>query len=232
MKVILSAGNADELKSMLGCLNIDVPQRSKARKTHHPELYCIAHFLATLPVSRFLFPLTLTHPERPDFALEMQNVLIGIEHTEAVPENAAHADSLRGKGLGPDWYFISPAIPGEASKTRATLINEINSNEAGDGWVGNSAEKKWAEAMAHYVKAKLLKATANGFTRFPTNWLVVYDNWPLPPINFANAAPLLRSLLNEMKAFDTFDAVFILDDSQMCEIGNNLLNASPLIRLS
>ena len=37
--VILSAGNADELKSMLGCLNIDVPQRSKARTTHNAELY-------------------------------------------------------------------------------------------------------------------------------------------------------------------------------------------------
>jgi hypothetical protein len=221
MEVILRASTTEELKSGLAQLDIDVPDRSEGRSNHHTERYCIAHLLATLPETRLSFPLTLTHSDRPDFVLSMPKGDVGIEHTEAVPENVARAQFLRGKGFGPVVYFTPHATPGEPRKTAAELRQEIESDEAGDGWAGDSAEREWAAAMAHYVKEKMTKATVDGFAHHAANWLLVYDNWPLPNIKFAKAASLLHQLLIELSTLTVFDTIFVLNDAQMCELGDS-----------
>jgi len=80
-----------------------------------------------------------------------------------------------------------------------------------------SPEREWAVAIAHYVKEKLPKATADGFVRYRTNWLIVYDNWPVPTVSYAKSATYLTPLLMEMGAFSVFDVIFVHDDSHMCE---------------
>ncbi len=187
----MRANTPAELAARLAELNIDVPARSDGRRNHHAERYCIAHLLATLPVERLSFPLTLAHSDRPDFLLAMPDGDVGIEHTEAVPENVARAEFLREKGLGPDVYFIPRSAPGEPRKTAAELRREIEADASGGGWVGDSPERQWATAMAHYIREKLPKAMADGFVRYRSNWLIVYDNWPLPAINYAKAASYL-----------------------------------------
>lgn len=186
--IILRANTPAELKSRLAGLDIDVPARSEGRRNHHAERYCIAHLLATLPIERLSFPLALTHSDKPDFLLAMPDGDVGIEHTEAVPENVARAEFLREKGLGPDVYFTPHVVPGESRKTAAELRSEIEANAPGTGWVGDSPQRQWATAMAHCIKEKLPKATADGFVRYPANWLIVYDNWLLPAVNYAKAA--------------------------------------------
>lgn len=215
--VILQANTPAELRTGLAELDIDVPLRSEGRKSHHAERYCIAHLLATLPTSKFSFPLTLTHRDKPDFLLAMPGGEVGIEHTEAVPQNVAHAATLRERGAGPEVYFIPRAIPGERPRTAAELRREIEADEPGTGWYGDSPERQWAVAMVHYVKEKIPKVMADGFVRFPTNWLLVYDNWPVPAIDYAKAASYLAPLLTDMDAFLVFDAIFIHDDGKMAE---------------
>lgn len=217
MEDVLQAASIDELRSALGRLDIDVPERSSGRRSHHAERYCIAHLLATLAPSRLSFPLTLVHDDRPDFVLSMPGISIGIEHTEAVPENVARAQFLREKGAGPDVYFTPHATPGEPRKTSTALLQEIEADEDGDGWVGDGPDREWADAVVHFVKEKLAKATATGFKRFPQNWLLVYDNWPLPHVNWSLAAPRALSLLQALDAFTVFDAIFVMDGSQLCE---------------
>ena len=199
-EIILRANTPAELKDRLAELDIDVPPRSEGRRNHHAERYCIAHLLATLPVEQLSFPLTLTHSDKPDFLLAMFRADVGIEHTEAVPEN-----------------FTPHVLPGEPRKTAGELRREIEADESGPGWCGDSPEREWAAAMAHYVKEKMPKATADGFVRYPANWLIVYDNWPLPAINCSKAASYLAPLLAEMGAFSVFDTIFIHDDSHMWE---------------
>jgi len=217
-EIILRANTPTELRGGLAELDIDVPARSEGRTNHHAERYCIAHLLATLPIERLSFPLTLIHSDKPDFVLAMAGGEVGIEHTEAVPENVARADFLRAKqGLGPDVYFTPRATPGEPRKTAAQLRDEIEADAPGCGWGGDSPEREWAAAMAHYVKEKIPKATANGFVRYRTNWLIVYDNWPLPAVNYTRAASHLAPILMDLGAFTVFDAIFVHGDSQMCE---------------
>lgn len=79
--------------------------------------------------------------------------------------------------------------------------------------------------MAHYVKEKMPKAMAEGFARHQANWLIVYDNWPLPAIDYTKAASQLMPLLTDMGAFSVFDAIFVHDDSRMCEFGG-----TPIVR--
>lgn len=220
----MHAATPDELKAGLARLDIDVPERSGGRSNLHTERYCIAHLLATLSNTRLCFPLVLTHGDKPDFVLSMPNGNVGIEHTEAVPENVARSQYLREKTLGPNIYFTPHATPGEPKRTADELCREIEADEPGDGWVGNSSAHEWAAAIAHCVKQKLPKATAAGFTRYSANWLMVYDNWPLPHIDFTEAASLLYPLMKGVNAFAVFDAVFVLDDSQLCE-----LRDSPII---
>lgn len=216
-EIILQADSPEELMTKLGELQIDVPARSEDRRNHHAERYCIAHLLATLPTERLSYPLTLIHSDKPDFVPRMSGSEVGIEHTEAVPENVARANFLREKGLGPDVYFTPHAMPGEPRKTADELHHEIKAYNPGSGWCGDSPEREWATAMAHYVKEKMPKAIADGFVRYPANWLIVYDNWPLPTIAYSKAAKCLASLLAEMDAFSVFDAIFVHDDSHMCE---------------
>lgn len=217
-EIILRANTAAELRARLAELDINVPMRSAGRRSHHAERYCIAYLLATLPIEQLSFPLTLTHSDKPDFLLAMTGGDVGIEHTEAVPENIAHADFLREKeGLGPEVYFTPRATPGEPRKTAAQLRSEIEADAPGCGWDGDSPEREWAAVMAHFVTEKIPKVTANGFVRYPANWLIVYDNWPLPAVNYSKAASYLAPFLVDMGAFSVFDAIFVHNDSRMCE---------------
>lgn len=217
-EIILRANTAAELRARLVELDIDVPMRSAGRRNYHAERYCIAHLLATLPTEQLSFPLTLTHSDKPDFLLAMPGGDVGGEHTEAVPENIAHADFLREKeGLGPDVYLTPRTTPAEPRKTAAQLRSEIEADAPGCGWDGDSPEREWAAAMAHFVTEKIPKVMANGFVRYPANWLIVYDNWPLPAVNYTKAASYLAPLLADMDVFSVFDAIFVHNDSRMCE---------------
>ncbi|WP_137088469.1 hypothetical protein [Ectopseudomonas oleovorans] len=72
---------------------------------------------------------------------------------------------------------------------------------------------------------KMPKAMAEGFARHQANWLIVYDNWPLPAIDYTKAASHLMPLLTDMGAFSVFDAIFVHDDSYMCEF-----RGTPIVR--
>ncbi|TFL15074.1 hypothetical protein CSC67_07035 [Pusillimonas caeni] len=215
--VILQADTPTDLIVKLVQLDISVPARAEGRTNHHTERYCLAHLMATLPEARLAFPLTLTHSDKPDFLLNMPTGMVGIEHTEAVSENVARAEFFREKGLGPDVYFPLRARPGEPRKTAVQLRSEIKTDAPGPGWVGDAPQREWAAAMAHSIKGKMSKVMAGGFRRYPANWLLVYDNWRVPPFDYADAVPYLVSCLKELDVSRVFDAIFIHDDSQMCE---------------
>jgi hypothetical protein len=217
MKNSWSAGTKGDLAALTGAVHFDVPKRAEQRTKDHTERYCVARLVATLPLSRLQFPLQLLHSDKPDFVLSMAGVEIGIEHTEVVPENIAHADFLRGKGHGPEIYFTQHASPAEPKKTGAEIIEEIEGDEVGDGWCGDSVEREWVVAMLHFVKSKAAKAQATGFLRFEHNWLLLYDNWPAPGLNFRKAAFLLAPLLAAENVYSVFDAIFVLDEQDMCE---------------
>jgi hypothetical protein len=101
------------------------------------------------------------------------------------------------------------------------LLQEIENDDPGDGWAGDSPEREWANAMIYFTKKKLPKVEAAGFVRYPENWLLIYDNWQLPDVDFNKAAYFLCPLLKDSNAFLVFDKIFILISSHMCEFSDN-----------
>lgn len=199
---------------------IDVPvqPRSEGRTVQDCERAAIVRLLTGFGLEQMDLPVTLIQGEHPDLLLTTGAREIGIEHTEAIPPNVAHATVLRERGLGSDVYFVPHALPTDPRKSKRELHQEIVDDEAHDGWAGDSAEREWADAMLSTVQRKLLSVVKPGFRLHPENWLLIYDNWPLPHIDNMVAA---RYLLDRLSApvFAAFDAIYIVNDRVGWEFG-------------
>lgn len=218
---MLVAKNQSELESVLRSMDISVPRRSEGRTKDHTERYAIAHMLSSLlEKDQLSYPIELIHRERPDFLIKANGVLIGIEHTEAVPQNEAHKTVLRDKVGGPDVHFISHHQPGEPKKPAKKLIEEIQANHSGSGWAGDSVEREWSEAMLHFVKGKIETLVKDGFEKFNQNWLLIYDNWSLPALDREKAAQFLLPKVIDSNSFDNFDRVYIITGNLVFEFSN------------
>jgi hypothetical protein len=222
---MIEAETTEDLKRVLAAIDVTVPLRSEGRTKEHVERYAAVRLLATIAPGRLEFPLRLTHrnpPEdRPDFLLEMGARSIGIEHTESVPQNEAHTSFLREQGNGPDTFFISHALPGEPRKSKHQLLEEIASDDPGDGWAGDSPEREWADAMALSISAKLTGLIKPGFQLFRENWLLIYDNWPLPHVDPEHAAEILFATLQQGVALNSFDCIFVVNDHNLWEFSRS-----------
>ena len=132
---MLNANNASELLAALAELDITVPRRSDGRTKSHTERYAVAHLISALVEAEIIhYPMNISQRERPDFLLSMAEIQIGIEHTEAVPENEAHKTFLREKGGGSGVHYMSRNRPGEpklSAMMRAMVGAVIQLSESG-----------------------------------------------------------------------------------------------------
>jgi len=218
MAHLLRAESAEDLGYKLALIDIQVAPRSAGRTTEQTERFSIAHLLSSLPKDRLAFPLTVEHGDRPDCVVTFNEGSIGIELTETVPENVARASALRQSGLGPQCYFIPRALRGEPPRSTVELRREITFDKAGPPWVGDAPEREWANAMLHFAAVKVDKAHKPGFVLHPRNWLLIYDNWPLPAVRRAEASSILAGHCAAAGIFNTFDRVFVLSSNVLCEI--------------
>lgn len=219
---MLRANSNYELECALKKIDISVPRRSEGRTKKHTERYAIAHLVSTLlKDGELAYPFELLQRERPDFLLKVNGVKIGVEHTEAVPQNEAHKTVLRDSIDGPDIYFISRHEPGEPKRNAQKLIHEIQTNNPGSGWPGDSVEREWSEAMLYFVNGKVETFADAGFEKYETNWLLIYDNWNLPAVDRKKASDLLLPKLNVSACFVSFDRVFIITGDFIVEFYND-----------
>jgi hypothetical protein len=198
-------------------LNVEVPPRP-AERGDTPEIYSIVRLLGSIPFSPRDFPLQLAKTERPDFALDLSGRTIGIEHTEAVPRNAAHEASIRASQGRADPYFIRSATVDEPRKRRGELAAEISSNRLPPPMMGNSVEQAWAEAMAHFVWTKVASAKKPGYATYSEHWLAIYDNWPAAALQHHDALPFLKEQLRSDDPFAVFERILILDERILVEL--------------
>ncbi len=215
---IVSVARVGNLASALRAANVTVPGRASGRTHYQVEIYSLIRVLASRPYRLSDFPLKLIKRERPDFLLSANEVAIGVEHTEAVPQNAAKEAFLRESGIGPETHYVRPAAIGERAKGSKEIRAEIEADKMGEGWMGDSAERSWVDAMAQFVSDKIQSAHSPDYTRFDRTWLVIYDNWPAPILNQAKAVPLLTAELVKLATWSVFERVFILDESVLLEI--------------
>ena len=211
--------------SLLSEGEIKVPPRHKGRTTEHTEKYCLYKMLATMADNNLLkYPMEITKHERPDFVFKVNGQFIGIEQTEAVPENLAKQDFLRYKMNKNDVRFISKHHPKEAKKTTKQLKHEINNIVPSGGWFGDSVEVNWSEAMEHFIEQKEINALKSGYKSFKENSLLIYDNWPTAALDIDVGASYLVKRLSGREPKYEFDNIYILSHGYLLVFNSNNYN--------
>lgn len=206
----LSAQSAVELVQRLRKIDISVPLRTEGRETEHCERWSICRFLASYAESALIgYPLRLQKRERPDFLLELPSGSIGIEITEAVPPDWAWANAKREELDYDNLIFIHRFEPGEPRRSKEEIDLIARGATGGDGWAGDAPEREWADAMLHFTQRKAETLAKPGFERFSADWLLIYDNWPLPAVDDSKAAAHFMKRLCALPAPVPFDRIFV-----------------------
>lgn len=220
------ARTRDHLFSILAKTDIAVPLRTEYRTTQHTERWTICRLLATLAnEDRLKYPVVLQHRDRPDFVLGVSGNEIGIEATEAVPEQYAAFSALAEREF-PD-VLLDPGhfkwgSPRKSVEEMRDLLRHDQIDSA--PWVGDRPIRDWASYMESVIKTKQEKLAKSTFAKFSQNWLAIYDNLPVRHVHLENAIELLLPALETMWCRSpAFDTVFI-------EHGPVIASLSPLKR--
>ena len=144
---------------------------------------------------------------------------------EAVPENTAHESRLRAE-LGGGCHLVIPAVVGEPRKSRKRLLREIAENRFPPPMIGDSVERRWAEAMAYFIGKKVASARKPGYAVYDEQWLAIYDNWPSFALERPQAIARLQEHLAIKDPFGIFDRMFIITGQALVELvpGHTLLH--------
>ena len=181
------AQSANDLIFKLQSYDTCVP--SSGQKTRHSERWIICHFLSAIANTSLLsYPLCVKHGDKPDLVLGFTqglNSCIGIEIIMAVPQSLAHLQAKFEREDSVEFYPVPEIKFHDSPWPREKVENYVQSTIR--GWqpppiMGDRMERNWKEAIIGVVTKKAKKYESNVIKRYPTNWLLIYDNWsPAPP---------------------------------------------------
>lgn len=203
--------NRSDLFEKLSIVDISVPLRSEGRKSKHCERWSICLWLSTIP--NLEFPLTLVHQDKPDFYLKTGTNEYGIECTEAIPEDYAQAIAISEKNSNKTSPEMS-LFTWDQKKTFKEIYEITKRTKlSGPGWEGDYPEHEWACCMLEITMAKNVLIQKPEFKKFSNNFLLIYDNLPLPAIDYSKASTCLMSKLdNYWNGKLVFDTIFVQTD--------------------
>jgi hypothetical protein len=212
--VELAAKSADELRRAVSEIDISVAPRGEGRTSEQRERWSICRFLAAIAESDWIqYPVKLGKRERPDYLLTDELSLTGIEITEAVPPDWARVDVARNQ-LGEQMVMLQRFCPGEPRRSQEEIDRIASGRARSDGWAGDSPEREWAAAMLHAFGRKIDVAAKPGFQLFDRNWVLIYDDWPLPGVDDPKAAAHLTRQLGAA-SLAPFDAFFVETEKEI-----------------
>jgi len=191
---------------------IKVSARGRGRTKEQCEKRSICRLLATLSENNLIieYPLKLYHRDRPDFNLKFETKSIGIEVTEAIQQDYAEAVAITEKEDLETIIDLSLFKWGAKKKNSKELREVISQEKIGETWEGDRVESEWAQAIWDAVKKKTAKL--NAFQRFDEDWLLIYDNLPLPTPNLRKSLEYFRKISVSYWNYNEFKMIFIESD--------------------
>lgn len=183
-----------------------------------------ARLIATLARdSELIYPVQLLHREKPDFALSQCGEVTGIECVEAISNEWAQISVIREEDY-PEAMIMLPMLkPGVDSFTRDERVEIAQGLRSGPPWVGDMAERQWAEAICHFIEDKLRKLRSGNYGEYAECWLLVHDEWRVPvygPEQVRKAAELCVQRLQDVTEGRSFERIYVCS-------GGSLLRLSP-----
>ncbi len=209
---IATTYDSDSFREKLRAIDITVPHRTEGRKTPHTERWVICRLLSTLNRhSRLAFPVSVTHRDKPDFLLIQSSLKVGIEVTEAISEQYAEFSALAEREFPDDLLDPGHFRWGSPRKTVEEMRIIIRQGcLTAPPWVGERPEEEWALFMESIVRTKLMKLKHHDFSKFTENWLVIYNNLPIPNVHLQKASfHLLPKIAFMWNVIPGFDRVYI-----------------------
>lgn len=202
----------DELTKLVDSLKTDVPYRGPERKTEHCEKWLLNQVLSSLLSNKLLrLPFRLAKRERPDFIVEMDNILYGIEATEIIHPDFARLQTLpEAKG---DNSLLDSSLFKWGQPSRSTSeLKEIAKREelTGSPWMGDSVEEEFAQSVLDTVMSKHRKLIS-GYSRPGVDCLMAYHNQSTPGLNYDKAFKLAQIALEKYWGAG-FDIILVLKD--------------------
>ena len=174
----LDAVSLSELHDNLRARDVRVPRRTEGRTTELSETWIACRFLATAGGEGLLeFPLRMEPGERPDLVVTMPSGRVGIEITEAVPEDGARVAAYSEHKEIDEFRVIPRYRVNDPPRSRAEIEKIARGKVRELPRMGDCVERDWVEAMLHFVARKAASFAKPGFEEYPSNWLLVYDNW-------------------------------------------------------
>ena len=215
----LLAHTSNDLLCQLNGIDISVPPRNKGTTKKYMEKWSICRFLSTFAETSLLdYPIQVHRRERPDYVLSLSSREVGVEITEAIPTNYAWAKYRRAKICPNKATLLERFLPGEDTRS-SNEINEIVSGQKhSDGWPSDSPEREWSNAMLYFLKGKIEKFKKPGFDHFEKNWLLIYDNWPIPKVVGEKAVVYFREALAAPDIKVPFDSIFIESSDKIWQV--------------
>jgi hypothetical protein len=178
----LSFASAGDLIRQLSAIDSSVPRRTKGRKQHHIERYCIVRYLtAVAPTSLLKFPFKVVKWESPDFLLHLPDgTVTGVEITEVGSKEVQRATTQLEKS--PPGSFMEGGeirLPGEKLRGR--------------GWAGNEPEQELTRLILAALADKTEKLNRH-YRQADRYELLIYDNSGLPT-DLDTLVPILKPAL-------------------------------------
>lgn len=202
----------DALFEILSATDLTVPGRTEGRTTDHTETWTICRLVSTLAKAELLtLPISVGHRDRPDFLIQDERRMIGVEVTEAISQQYAAYCALAEREFPDALLEMANFRWDSPNRTVEEMRALLRQNQlTSDGWAGNDPEREWALFIKGAVDVKLKKLAHPGFMKFEHNWLSIYDNLPMPNIHLADAINFLRPLLASCWSRNpSFDKIFI-----------------------
>lgn len=228
---MLKAASSSALESLLAATDISVSPRGEGRTTPETENWSICRLLSTLSfVRRLEYPIKVDKSERPDFVMSVNGIQrAGIEVTEVVHQDFAKLQTLP-EAQHPDSVLDRSLFRWGESRRPLEELREIASRTklSGPCWEGRSVEEEFAVAMADRIRRKTSKLAEDGYSRFPEDWLLIYENLMLPEMDLPLAVSYLRFRLPNYFHRDNFSRVFIESGRTIVELSQFSLSTHKL----
>jgi len=226
-----TAPSKTDLLCYLKHQDITVPGRTEGRTSQQCERWGVFRLLATLAKGDFFFyPLKLVHQDKPDFLLCYGECEVGIEFTEAVSQEWAETAALMKKEGVQVPLLMDQFKRGTPKRTVSQRRAIIQNQPFGEGWADNGFVTEWALCMTDSLCNKTEDFRKPDFKKYAKNWLLIYDNWYIPPVDLG-----MKYLMAELNSYwlqkSRYDGVLIEIGNQLVMIHPRKWNQQPIVDL-
>ncbi len=150
---------ADEVIQFYDCFLWKMNRRSEGRSTIEVENVIFTDFILNcIEFSKWKFPIKIKYDDKPDFVIESENVLLGVELTEQWSKNYGQALFLSENSNG----FIEPSdfnIDSDIKKLKGKKVAELVSKRklTGPPSMGYQEEVNWVKRTLTTANIKAQK---------------------------------------------------------------------------